>query len=141
MTRSIVFFSTLVFLLLTGCEGISNQSNSAAGKTPEIIFKSVEPQEFSSLIGKKEVVLIDANSEKEFKEGHIKGARNIDFFSPKLYDEVETLDKTKTYLIYARRDHRKDKVMDAFRTVRIFKLIGLKGGLEAWKAAGLPVEK
>ncbi|HHB51871.1 MAG TPA: rhodanese-like domain-containing protein, partial [Saprospiraceae bacterium] len=80
MTRSIVFFSTLVFLLLTGCEGISNQSNSAAGKTPEIIFKSVEPQEFSSLIGKKEVVLIDANSEKEFKEGHIKGARNIDFF-------------------------------------------------------------
>ena len=140
MTRSIIFFSTLLFLL-AGCTGESAEQDRSKAKTPEIIFKSVPPKEFKEALGQKNVVLIDASSEAEFKVGHIKGARNIDFFSPKLYDEIDALDKSKTYLIYSRRNHRKDKVMDAFRTVRIFKLIGLDGGSEAWKAEGFPLEQ
>ncbi len=140
MTKTIIFFSTLLFLI-TGCDGISTQQNNSIDKIPEIIFKSVPPRAFSTYIRQKDMILIDANSEKEFKEGHIKGAKNMDFFNPKLYDEIATLDKSKTYLIYSRRDHRKDKVMDAFRTASIFKLIGLKGGLSAWESENLPVEK
>lgn len=137
MTKSTILFMTVMLLLLSAC----GEPGNTRTKTPEVIFKTVDVKMFNSLIGEKGMVLIDVNRPDEFSEGHIKGARNMGFFQPEFDAQVAQLDKSKTYLIYSRRDYRSSKAMDKFRTASIFKLINLSGGLEAWEEANMPLEK
>ena len=46
------------------------------------------------------VVVLDVRTPKEFKEGHIPGATNIDFTTPDFEKRIGKLDKSKTYLVH-----------------------------------------
>ncbi len=136
-------FPSVFFLLFSfvGCNEAPNNSKTKAAGVPDIIFKTVDAKTFKDLIDKKEGVLIDVNTPREYKEGHIAGAKNMDFFDPSFEDEIARLDKSKTYLIYSRTEHRSSKAMDKFRSQLIFKTINLKGGTLAWEKESLPLEK
>lgn len=139
MTKITLIFS--LALLLGACDAPNNASSRSLGKTPEIIFKTVDVQTFKDWIDKEGTVLIDVNTPREFEAGHIKGAKNMDSFDPSLEDQIAAFDKSKIYLIYGRREHRSSNVMDKFRTESIFKLMNLEGGLVAWEEANMPLEK
>ena len=53
--------------------GSSSQQNSA--------IKVLSSEDFKAQSENKKVQLIDVRTPKEYKSGHIKGAKNIDFFS------------------------------------------------------------
>ena len=53
-----------------------------------------------------EFVIIDVRTPEEFTDGHIENAINLDFRSDGFRNEIERLDRDKTYLIYCRSGNR-----------------------------------
>ena len=69
------------------------------------IIEDITPQEAFTLIQENEdnpdFVIIDMRTPGEFIEEHIEGAINIDCTNEAFRDELDKLDRNKTYLIYA----------------------------------------
>ena len=68
-----ILMIVLVALMMGGC-GASKSSMQTANGT----VTTVGVEEFAKVILKKNVRLIDVRTPKEYAEGHIKGAENID---------------------------------------------------------------
>jgi rhodanese-related sulfurtransferase len=51
-------------------------------------------------------IIIDIRTEDEYDVYHIDNAINIDFYNDTFPDEINALDKNKTYLIYCRTGRR-----------------------------------
>lgn len=65
----------------------------------------------------KDVVILDVRTPEEYKETHVTGARNIDFKNSTFKDEIEKLDKSKTYKLYCRSGNRSGKAMEMMKTM------------------------
>lgn len=118
-------------------EEVSNKSC----KTPrwrmiKAHLKNLEPSDFKTLMKQeKEAVLIDVRTPQEYGRSHFEEAINISYFAEDLCDQLEALDKDKTYLIYCRSGRRSIRVgtlmrNSGFDPQRVF---NLDGGLVAWK--------
>lgn len=104
-------------------------------------FKTVKPEEFSKEIQSPDIFLVDVRKDDEFKDGHIKGAFNLDVTDPDFEKNAEKeLPKDKTIAVYCGSGKR--SAMAASKLTDLgFKVLNMDGGLTAWIAAGLPVEK
>lgn len=90
--------------------------------------------EFSTFIVDKKIQLVDVRTPQEFKEGHIKGAINIDYKNEKAFAEgISKLDKKRPVAIYCRSGHRSGlaaKILAA----EGFKVLDLSGGVIKWQS-------
>ena len=101
--------------------------------------KVLDAQTFQAELEKQSGVLIDVRTPKEFNEGHLKGALNMNFFDEDFKDKVAALDKNKIYFVYCRSGGRSAK------SAKIFKEHGmtafdLAGGILDWKKKKMPLE-
>jgi len=114
----------------------------AADKPP--VPKSVKNatvEEFDKLRAGENAVVLDVRTEKEFKAGHIPGAINLDFNAPDFAKKVESLDKSKTYLVHCAGGVRSAKACTIMDKVAFKSLVNLEPGFRAWEKAAKPVEK
>ena len=141
MKLKTLYLSLLVVLFL---------SNSyATGLYPEPVSyfqqastaQDVDAQQFRKLIKKKNVVLIDVRTPAEYEQGHIKGARNIDFRDSDFRSNVDLLSKDTPVLVYCRSDRRSGQAMELMRELGFQTIYNLDGGIVAWTAQELPIEK
>ncbi len=81
-------------------------------------------------------VLIDVRTATEYSEGHLPGARNIDFLEPQSFARgIAALDSAHTYYVYCRSGNRSHKA--AMRMARRgLRVVDMAGGFRAWSAAG-----
>lgn len=115
---------------------------SAADKPPVPKgVKNVGVEEFDKLRTEKNAVVLDVRTEKEFKEGHIPGAVNLDVNAPDFARKVAALDKDKTYLVHCASGRRSLKACGVMDQSEFKKLVNLEEGFSAWSKAGKPVEK
>ena len=103
--------------------------------------KNVGVEEFDKLRAEKNTVVLDVRTEKEFKDGHIPGAVNLDYQSPDFQKKVAELDKSKTYLVHCAGGVRSAKACTVMDKAAFPNLINLDPGFRAWEKAGKPVEK
>lgn len=104
--------------------------------------KSVSVAEAAKVLEeRKDVVVIDVRTDAEFKEGHIAGAKNIDFLDVDFAKRVGELEKSKMYLVHCAAGGRSTKSLDAFKSQKFSSILHLNEGFKAWVAAGKPVEK
>jgi rhodanese-related sulfurtransferase len=89
----------------------------------------------------KSITILDVRSPEEFSEGHLKGAQNIDIGSPDFQKNFAKLDPAKTYLVHCAAGGRSTRSLGVLGKLGFKSILHLDGGLNAWKAAGLPVEK
>ena len=89
--------------------------------------------------GEEDVIVLDVRTPKEFAEGHLAGAHNIDFLADTFSSEVEKLDPEKTYLIHCRSGSRSGKSLAVFRELKFKKIYHLTSGYLGWVEAGNPV--
>jgi rhodanese-related sulfurtransferase len=87
------------------------------------------------------VVVLDVRTADEFKDGHIPGAKNIDFFSDDFGKQIAALDKSKTYLVHCAAGGRSGKACKIFEKEQVPSVYHLNEGFKAWEKAGKPVEK
>ncbi|HER40444.1 MAG TPA: rhodanese-like domain-containing protein [Salinimicrobium catena] len=92
----------------------------------------IPADEYKKEIKKKDIQLVDVRTPEEFKEGHIKGAKNIDFFSEDFITQFEALDKNEPVYIYCRSGNRSAKASKKLSEAGFKKIIDLQGGYKAW---------
>lgn len=99
-------------------------------------FKVVDVEKYEQAIKQKDVQLVDVRTPEEFKEGHIKGATNIDFFSDDFLTQFDAYDKNKPLYLYCRSGNRSAKASKKLSEAGFKNIVDLEGGYKAWKAAG-----
>jgi rhodanese-related sulfurtransferase len=109
------------------------------------IIEGITPGEAFELIQKNKdnpnFVILDVRTPKEFAEGHIKEAINLDYYSETFKEELNKLDKNKTYLIHCRSGNRSGKTLSIMKGLNFREVYDMLGGMNEWKAEGLPTTK
>jgi len=134
---TIIFVLILMTGLVNGCAGQI--------ETPNQILKDVGVQEAFELIqsnqGNADFIIIDIRTPEEFNEGYIENAINIDFYSETFKQDLDKLDKNKTYFIYCRSGNRSGRAMPIMKDLGFKEVYNLSAGIKDWIAEGLPVVK
>lgn len=87
------------------------------------------------------LVVLDIRTPEEFRDGHLPGARNLDFFAPDFRQRLEALARGDApVLLYCRSGNRSGQAMRLLRQWGRDDVLHLAGGFRAWQAAGLPEE-
>ena len=107
------------------------------GKTNERV-KTVGVEDFARIMAQKDVRLIDVRTPKEYADGHLAGAENIDV---KASDFAERIRDIKgTVAVYCRSGKR--SLMAAEQLAKQgCTVYNLNGGILAWQKAGKPTTK
>ncbi len=113
-------------LLLAGC----SSSSSAI---------DLSVTEFSSKAAEAGVITLDVRTPGEYAEGHLEGARLIDFQSGNFENEISTLDKNATYAVYCRSGNRSSQAVKVMHDAGFHNVYNLNGGVIDWANAGLPL--
>ena len=108
-------------------------------------IEDITPQEAFTLIqnnqNNPDFVIIDVRTPEELAAEHIENAINIDFYSEAFRDMLNNLDKNKTYLIYCKVGGRSGSALDIMAELNFKEAYNLSGGINQWKAEGLPTVK
>ena len=119
--------SFLLFFLIVTTSIAFAQNNSV---------KDLSPVEFNRILKlNSKVVLIDVRTKKEFKKGHIKGALLAEN-SKKLYALIDSLGKSKVYLLYCDCGERSIDAGKMIYDKYQISICSLEGGLDKWMESG-----
>ncbi len=114
-------------------------------QTTTQIIEDVTAQEALNLIQENQnnpdFVILDVRTAEEVADGHIENAINLDFYSETFRDEVDRLDKNRTYLIYCRSGGRSGNALDIMDELNFREVYNISDGIIAWEAEGLPIIK
>jgi rhodanese-related sulfurtransferase len=111
----------IIFMTLFSCiSGAKAQENDA--------IKVLDAKTFKDSISSRKVQLIDVITPDEYKSGHIKDAKNIDFLSGRFTAEFNKLNKEKPVYIYCRSRQTSNKLS----AMGFKEFYDLKGGFMAW---------
>ncbi len=123
--------------------GVALTSGCVGDRTATI--EDIVPQEAFALIQNNQdnpdFVIIDVRTPEEFADGHIENASNIDFYSDTFRDELDNLDKNKTYFIYCRSGGRSGNALNIMAELDFTEVYNMSGGIIAWDAEELPTVK
>ncbi len=103
--------------------------------------KHVKADEAAKIIAEGKTAVIDVRTPDEFKDGHIKGAKNIDIMSKDFEAQLGKLDKTQPTLVHCQAGGRSTRALPIFEKLGFTNLIHLDDGFGGWEAAGKPVVK
>ena len=96
----------------------------------------VNATQFDELIESGKVQLVDVRTENEYKEGHIKGAQNIDVLKDTFAAQAnQKLKKKKPVAVYCRSGKRSARACKILK-MSGFKTYNLLGGILKWKSEG-----
>lgn len=119
---------TMFAALLCGCGNAKNNES----------VKTVNVNEFVQKMAQNDVWLIDVRTPKEYAEGHLAGASNIDV---KATDFAERIKEIKgTVAVYCRSGKRSMKAAEQL-AAQGCTVYNLRGGMLAWSKDWWTVEK
>ncbi len=98
---------------------------------------ALAPQEAAQLTASGGAQLVDVRDDAEFAAGHAPDARHLPF--ERLSAEAESIDRDRPVVFICRGGGRSAGAAQAFAASG-FDAETVDGGLEAWVAAGLPLE-
>jgi rhodanese-related sulfurtransferase len=106
------------------------------------LVESIEPAAAAAiLVDDPGAVLVDIRTPDEFAEARIEGAVNIDYYAPDFVTRLAGLDRTTTYVIYCHSGNRSTAALEIFRDLGFDSVHAVAGGIQAWEASGLAVER
>ena len=94
--------------------------------------KNISAEEFDKLSKEANTEIIDVRSPEEKVEGFIEGAKVINIMGPTFEEDIKSLDKDKTYLVYCRSGNRSSTACGFMASNGFEKLYNLDGGIQAW---------
>ncbi|SDE87381.1 Rhodanese-related sulfurtransferase [Chitinophaga filiformis] len=103
--------------------------------------QQVDVSVFQQSIQKKDAQVFDVRTAGEFNTGHLHNALQADYTKKgEFIERVQYLDKEQAIYIYCLSGGRSTAAAKWLRENGFREVIELKGGINAWKQAGLPVE-
>ena len=123
------------------CGASEPNSITPPSAEPATGVRHVDPAGAEKLIQEKKVIVLDIRTPEEFKEGHIAGATNLNFYAADFARKLDQLDKERTYLLHCASGRRSTTSLGTFKKLKFKSIIHLDGGFKAWQKAGKPLEK
>ena len=127
---------------------ISLMSCNGKQKQEAVISQEVVQQRVVELISAadlqkvdKSVQLIDVRTPKEYGEGYIKNAKNIDFFQDNFIEEMSKLNKNEPIYIYCKSGGRSGRASKKLKDAGFTKVYDLEGGIKKWSSEGKGITK
>ena len=101
----------------------------------------LSPQDMVQLMNREKAVVIDVCSPEEFAQGHVIGAKNLPLgeLDAKLAQVVKN--KATPVVMVCQVGARSARAAVAAQKLGYENVQSLAGGLKAWQAANMPVEK
>lgn len=79
-------------------------------------------------------VLLDVRTPEEVEDGYIPESTNIDFYlGQEFLDELEKLDKSKSYYVYCRSGNRSRQACAIMNSIGFDNAYNLEGGIVEWE--------
>ncbi len=105
------------------------------------VASGLEPSAAVQLINRQKAVVVDVCEAAEFAAGHIVGAKNIPL--SELEGRLATVVKNKSLplILVCQSGARSGRAVAVAKKLGYEQAQSLGGGLAAWKAANLPIEK
>ena len=103
-------------------------------------FAAVSPQEAIQLMNRG-ALAIDLRPREQYAAGHLSGARRMDGEQILKGGDQLKRHKQKPVIIYCDRGSRAAAAVRQLRAQGFSQAVALRGGLAAWRAENLPVEK
>jgi SulP family sulfate permease len=97
----------------------------------------VVPDEFHALSEDPEALLFDVREPAEYDRGHIPGAHSMPLRT--VLDRGPELPRDRRILLACRSGRRTQRAMHMLQDMGFDEVYGLRGGILAWQAEGLPV--
>jgi rhodanese-related sulfurtransferase len=139
----LLFLGLMIIALLAFGKASIAETDTPKEK-PQVI-KNISPQEAHVLIEKNKndpnLVILDVRTSEEFSEGHIENAVNLDFYSDDFKEELDKLDKNKTYVTHCRSGSRSAKALNLMKELGFKEAYNIAGGIVQWESEGLPTTK
>ena len=137
MNRVIALLLLVLMGNMASCQSAGKKNADGTTSVSVTIAAEDFQTKMSSL---KNVQLVDVRSREEYKEGHIKGALNINVQGSSFEAEVTKLDKKKPVMVYCRSGRRSAAAQSKLIDMGFAEVYNLDGGISEWQSAGKPVE-
>ena len=107
-------------------------------------MKEISPEEFMGALTREAknngVDFINVCTNGEYVDKHIAGVRSVPLDT--LHDNIKIFSTKKQIFVHCMSGHRGKRAIEDLERLGITaELINMQGGLMAWEASGLPVEK
>ncbi len=135
---------------------LSTENNSANQKVQKLIEEKkdqlkgvpvvgknhqVGVADFENLVKNDKVTLIDVRTPKEYAQGHIEGAINVDWKNRHFADNItKVVGNDKPSAIYCRSGNRATRAMFAMDALGYNEVYNLEHGIKSWKAENKPLK-
>lgn len=122
--------TSLVLLFITISIGCNNEKKTSITKTKFGEVSVISPLDFKT---KSEGnIVIDIRTPREFSDGHIEGAKNINFFDKSFSDEISKFNKSEPIFLYCRSGNRSYSASKKLENLGFEKIYDLQGGIMNW---------
>lgn len=102
-------------------------------------WRDMSANEFYNYSQNHEVQVVDVRTTKEYLQGHIVAAINLDIQQKNFIQQAEKkLNKSNPVAVYCRSGHR-SAIAAQRLSEKGFKVANLKSGFLGWKSAGKPI--
>ena len=130
-----IFLVGLLFCCSTpGSKNLSNRNSDTSSINVNQAYKLIKENTTNP-----NFVILDVRKPDDFDKEHIASAINIDFKSDDFSTRLDSLDKSKTYLINCYGGFRSKNTMEMMEKRGFTKLYNMKGGIMKWRAKALPL--
>ena len=104
-------------------------------------YKSLKPGELTALVNRENALVVDIRAQNEFQQGHVSGSKNV---QPSQFDaENKQLAPAKSLpvVVVCKTGMSAGAAAKRLAKAGFEKVYVLDGGIEGWRAAGLPLVK
>ena len=120
MIRLVFFFLFLVY----SCQIFESKDINVISDT-----QFIEIQE-------TDYILVDVRTIEEYESGHIQNAINFDFYSGSFQNEILSLDKSSSIILYCRTQNRSTKTANFLKENGYKEVSVMEGGITHWVKNG-----
>lgn len=118
-----------LFFVITFAVLLVGTASCQEGAAP-VLSKAAFQEKMSTL---PEAQLVDVRTPKEFEEGHLEGAVNIDYLDDEAFNTgIKSLDKNKPVLLYCRSGRRSAEAGRILLEQGFKEVYDLQGGYLEW---------
>jgi rhodanese-related sulfurtransferase len=103
--------------------------------------KGLSPTEATILINRRKAAVLDLRESEAYKAGHLPGAKHIDAAGLTAAIEKLKLDRNNPLILVCDTGAQSRKAIAEVKKLGFAEVASLDGGVQAWKAAALPLVK
>ena len=140
-----LFLGALIIGVLLTSACIQTETNTTKSETQIQTIKNITPEGAYILIKENKdnpnFTILDVRTPEEFLGEYMENAVNLDYYSDTFRNDLDKLDKNKTYLIYCRSGRRSENALNIMKELDFREVYNMLGGISKWKSEELPTTK